>query len=165
MIEQDTEIRERDGQADFDFLIGSWMVRNRRLRRPLTGSDEWYEFDATAVARHLWGGHANVDEFEADSPTGHIQGMTLRLYDRNARQWSLYWANSAKGTLDRPTVGRFEEGRGEFFDQDRIDGTTVLVRYVWSDITATSCRWEQAFSPDGGRTWETNWTMDFTRTS
>jgi hypothetical protein len=163
-IEQDTRRATRDGQADFDFLIGSWRVRNRRRTRPRGDLDAWEEFDASAVVRPLWGGRANVDEFEGQSLSGPVRGLTLRLYDPAARQWSLYWASGRAGRLDRPVVGEFRDGRGEFFDQDLVDGRTVLVRYVWSDITETSCRWEQAFSPDGGRTWDVDWVMDLTRT-
>ena len=152
-----------NGQTDFDFFIGEWKVHNRRLRNPLQGSDSWYEFDGTSVARHLWGGKANIDEYAADSPSGPIQGMTLRLFDPKSRQWSLYWANSANGTLDKPMTGEFKDGRGEFFDQETFEGRSIYVRYVWSDATPTSCRWEQAFSADGGKTWETNWIMEFTR--
>jgi len=154
----------RKGQSDFDFLIGSWKVHNRRLKKPLTGSSEWYEFDGTSVARKVWDGRANIDEYQADTPGGSIEGLTLRLYDRKAQQWSLYWANAANGRLDVPTVGSFKDGRGEFYDQEILDGRSIFVRYVWSDIKPNSCRWEQAFSVDGGRTWETNWIMDLTRT-
>lgn len=163
-IEQDTRREVRDGQADFDFLIGSWRIRNRRRTRPRGGAQAWEEFVGAAVVRPLWGGRANVDEFEAETIAGHVEGLTLRLYDPAAGQWSLYWANSRTGRLDRPVVGEFRDGRGEFFDQDLVDGRTVLVRYVWSDITGTSCRWEQSFSSDGGRTWELDWTMELTRT-
>lgn len=155
----------RDGQADFDFVIGAWSVHNRRLRRPLTGSNEWYEFEGKAVARKLWGGKANVDEFEAVGPAGPIQGLTVRLYDPTSKQWRLYWANRARGALEVPTVGEFKNGRGEFFDHELFEGKSIFVRYVWSDITANACRWEQAFSEDGGKTWEANWTMQFTRTA
>lgn len=153
----------RDGQADFDFIIGSWNVHNRRLRQPLTGSDSWYEFEATSVARKVWGGLANMDEFDGKAPSGRIRGMTLRLYDPKARQWSLYWSNAANGTLDTPMVGEFKDGRGEFYDQETFQGRSIYVRFIWSGITPSSCRWEQAFSADGGRTWETNWIMEFTR--
>src|SRR5262245_50684317 len=98
---------ERDPQKDFDFLIGKWKVHNRRLKERLKGSDIWFEFDGTVVARHIWGGRANTDEYEADSPIGHIQGMTLRLYDPKSQQWSLYWANSATGILEKPMIGEF----------------------------------------------------------
>jgi hypothetical protein len=153
----------RNGQGDFDFLIGSWKVRNRRLREPLTGSDSWYEFDATSVARKVWDGLANMDEYDGQSPTDRIRGMTLRLYDPKAGQWSLYWSNAANGTLEKPMVGEFKDGRGEFYDQETFRGRSIYVRYIWSRITPTSCQWEQAFSADGGQTWETNWIMEFTR--
>ncbi len=154
---------ERDGQQDFDFWIGSWKVHNRRLRERLKGSTTWDEFEGTVVARPIWGGRANTDEYEADGPAGHIQGMSLRLYDPQARQWSIYWANRANGTLDKPMIGGFQNGRGEFFDQEVFEGRSIFVRFLWSDITPTFCRWAQAFSTDGGQTWETNWTMDMTR--
>ena len=154
---------QRDGQHDFDFWFGSWKVHNRRLVHPLTGSNEWVEFDGTVVARPVWGGRANADEFEADSPSGHIEGMTVRTYDPKSRQWSIYWANATKGVLEKPMIGQFKNGRGEFFDQEEFAGKTIFVRFVWSDIKPNSCRWEQAFSNDGGKTWETNWIMTFTR--
>jgi hypothetical protein len=153
----------RDGQRDFDFFMGSWTVRNRRLRQRLEGSTQWDEFDGTVVARPVWGGSANVDEYEAVGPDGAIHGLTVRLYDPATRQWRLYWANRAKGSLDTPMIGGFADGRGEFYDQELFEGKSIFVRYLWSDITPTSCRWEQAFSADGGKTWETNWIMDFTR--
>ncbi len=149
--------------SDFDFFIGRWKVKNRRLRERLKGSNAWDEFEGTMVARHIWGGRANTDEYEADAPFGHIQGMTLRLFDPRSRQWRLYWANSATGILDRPVVGSFRNGRGEFYNEDVHEGRSIYMRFIWSDITETSCRWEQAFSADGGKTWETNWIMEFTR--
>jgi len=151
------------GQKDFDFFMGNWKVRNRRLKRILQGSDEWYEFDATVTARPVWGGLANVDEFDGEMPSGRIQGMTVRLYDPKTQQWRLYWANAARGVIDEPVIGRFENGRGEFYNDELFEGKQIRVRYVWSKITPTSCQWEQAFSPDVGKTWETNWVMEFTR--
>jgi hypothetical protein len=156
----------RDGERDFDFFMGRWTVRHRRLKERLRGCEEWDEFEGTVAARPLWGGQANVDELEADTASGPLRGLTLRIYEPASRQWRLYWANGAKGILDQPMVGAFgDDGRGEFFSHELFEGQGVLVRYVWSDITPTSCHWEQAFSPDGGRTWETNWVMDFTRCS
>jgi len=157
--------RPRDGQADFDFWFGSWSVHNRKLRERLKGSDVWDEFEGTVVARPVWGGKGNADEYEADGPSGHIQAMTLRLYDPRSRQWRIHWATSDTGTLDTPMIGSFEDGRGEFYDQEMWEGRSIYVRFIWSDITPTSCRWEQAFSPDGGKTWETNWIMEMTRTA
>jgi hypothetical protein len=156
----------RNGERDFDFFMGRWTVRHRRLKERLRGCQEWEEFEGMVAARPLWGGQANVDELEADTASGPLRGLTLRIYEPASRQWRLYWANGAKGILDQPMVGAFgDDGRGEFFSHELFEGQGVLVRYVWSDITPISCHWEQAFSPDGGRTWETNWVMDFTRCS
>lgn len=154
---------ERDGQHDFDFLPGAWKIHNRRLKNPLTGSATWIEFESTSVAKRIWDGRANMDEYEADSPSGHIEGVTVRLYNPKSHQWSLYWANQANGTMETPTIGEFKNGRGDFFDQEFFQGRSIYVRYSWLDITPNSCRWEQAFSGDGGKTWETNWIMEMTR--
>ena len=157
------EMAQSDPQKDFDFFIGKWKGHNRRLTEKLRGSNSWEEFDGTVVARHIWGGRANIDEYEADAPSGHIQGMTLRLYNPNSRQWSLYWANSKNGTLEKPMMGEFKDGKGEFFDEEMFEGRSIFVRFMWSGITKNSCRWEQAFSADGGKTWETNWIVEFQR--
>ena len=147
----------RDGQRDFDFLIGTWKYHLSRLVKPLTGSTTWAEFEGRGVCRPIWNGQAQIDELEAEGPAGHIQGLTLRLYNPQSRQWNLNWANIKDGTLGVPTVGEFKNGRGEFFNQETFNGRTILVRYVWSDITPTSARFEQSFSDDGGKTWEPNW--------
>ncbi|HMJ51218.1 MAG TPA: hypothetical protein VK540_04060 [Polyangiaceae bacterium] len=153
----------RDGQHDFDFLLGRWKVHLRRLKNPLHGSTEWYEGTGTSFARPLWNGKAQIEEFEGDTPQGHIDGLTLRLYSTTTRQWSLYWANQKIGHMDVPTIGEFKDGRGEFFDQEMHEGRSILVRYVWSNITPKSCHFEQSFSPDGGKTWEPNWITQLTR--
>ena len=165
VAEQIARTEGHDPQTDFDFLIGTWTVHNRKLKERLKGSNEWDEFDATVVARHIWGGKANTDEFEAESPSGRIQGLTLRLYDPKSRQWSIYWANSLNGKLELPMIGGFENGRGEFYDQEFFEGRSIYVRFIWSKISPVSCQWEQAFSPDGGKNWETNWVMEFARVS
>ena len=149
--------------SDFDFLFGRWNVHNRRLRERLKSSTTWDEFEGTAVVRPIWGGKANLDEYEADGPAGHIQALTLRLFDPRSRQWSIHWATSATGALDVPMIGSFQDGRGEFYDQEMFEGRSIYVRFIWSAITPASCRWEQAFSADGGKTWETNWIMEFSR--
>jgi hypothetical protein len=148
---------ERDGQRDFDFDIGTWTTHLSRLRHPLSGSTTWVEFEGTTVVRKVWNGRANLAELEADSPDGRLQVLSLRLYDPQARQWSLNVANVSGGALSVPTIGEFRDGRGEFYDQEQFNGRTILVRNVWSDITPDSCRFEQAFSDDGGKTWEVNW--------
>jgi hypothetical protein len=154
---------ERDGQHDFDFEIGTWKAHLKRLVNPLTGSDTWVEFEGTVVCRKIWGGKGNLDEFEADDPRGHIQGITLRLYNPETHKWRLYWANSKDGIIGTPQIGEFKDGRGEFFDKDEFNGKPILVRYVWSDITPNSAHFEQSFSDDGGKTWEVNWISEDTR--
>lgn len=154
---------DRDGQHDFDFEIGTWKTHLSRRLLPLTGSAKWTEYDGTSVVRKIWNGRANLVELEVDGPAGHVEALSLRLYDPQSHQWSLNSANSATGTLGQPTVGEFKNGRGEFFDQEAFNGRTILVRNVWSDITASSCRFEQSFSDDGGKTWEINWVAVDTR--
>jgi hypothetical protein len=156
---------ERDGQHGFDFEIGTWKIHLKRLEHRLAGSTTWVEFDGTSVTRKVWGGRADLEEFEVDSPTGHIEGMTLRLYDPQTHQWSLYWATSKSGAMGAPTIGEFKNGRGEFFDTEPSgpNGRAILVRFVWSDITPNSAHFEQSFSDDGGKTWEVNWITDQTR--
>jgi hypothetical protein len=106
---------ERDGQHDFDPLIGSWKYHLKKLQHPLTGSTTWTEFDGTGVCYKIWDGRAQLDTIEVDSPTGHIEGLTLRLYNPQSHQWRLYWANSKIGVLDPPQIGEFKNGRGEFY--------------------------------------------------
>ena len=149
---------------DFDFLFGNWKVHNRRLKERLAGSEEWVEFESTCVARPVWGGAANMDEYVAlDTPLGEIHGMTLRLYNESAKQWSIYWANRNVGRLDPPMTGAWANGRGEFYDQELFHDRMIYVRFIWTNDTSDTARWEQAFSDDGGKTWETNWIMDFRR--
>ena len=154
---------EHDGQHDFDFEIGTWKTHLSRLLHPLSGSTTWTEYEGTTVVRKVWDGRANLVEFEVDGTAGHIEALSLRLYDPQSRQWSLNFANSKSGALSQPTIGEFKNGRGEFFDQESFNGRAILVRFVISDITANSCRFEQAFSEDGGKTWEVNWIATDTR--
>jgi hypothetical protein len=131
--------------------------------QPLTGSNNWVEYKGTSVVRKVWDGRANLVELVADGPAGHFEGLNLRLYNPQSHQWSLNFANSADGIVAEPTVGKFKDGRGEFFDQEMLYGRAILVRFVISDITPNSCRFEQAFSDDGGKTWEVNWIATDTR--
>jgi hypothetical protein len=151
---------KRDGQRDFDFEIGSWKIHLKKLEKPLTGSTKWIEFDGTSVTRKVWNGNSNIEEFNVDSPTGKIQGLTLRTYNPESGQWNLYWANSKDGILGPPTIGEFKNSVGEFYDQEKFNGRTILVRYIWSKITPNSAHFEQSFSDDGGKTWEVNWITD-----
>ena len=154
---------ERDGQGDFDFEIGSWKTHLSRRLHPLTGSDEWVEYEGTTVVRKVWDGRANLVELEVDGPAGHIEGLSLRLYNPESHQWSLNFANSSSGTLAQPTIGEFRDGRGEFYDQEMFNGRAILVRFVISDIEPNSVRFEQSYSDDGGKSWEVNWIAVDTR--
>jgi hypothetical protein len=156
-------LERRDGQHDFDFEIGTWKTHLSRLLHPLTGSTIWVEYEGTSVVSKVWNGRANLVELEAAGPAGHLQALSLRLYNPQSRQWSLNFSNSNAGTMSPPTIGEFKNGRGEFFAQETLNGRAIYVRFVISDITPTSCRFEQAFSADGGKTWEVNWIATDTR--
>jgi len=154
---------ERDGQHDFDFEIGTWKTHLSRRLNPLTGSATWVEYEGTTVVRKIWDGRANLVELKVDGPAGRIEGLSLRLYNPQSHQWSLNFANSNGGAMSQPTIGEFKNGRGKFFDQETLNARAIFVRFVISDITPTSCHFEQAFSNDGGKTWEVNWIATDTR--
>ena len=153
----------RDGQRDFDFELGVWKTQLRRFARPLSGSKTWVEYAGTTTVRPIWNGRANLVELEVDGPQGHLEGFSLRLYNPDARQWSLNFANSAGGTLSPPVFGEFRDGRGEFFGQDMLGARAVLVRFVITPLGPDSIRYEQAFSDNAGRSWEVNWITTDTR--
>lgn len=153
----------RDGQKDFDFEIGTWKTQLKRLVKPLSGSTEWVEYEGTTVVRKVWDGRANLVELDVKGAAGRIEALNLRLYNPEARQWSLNFANIRGGVMAKPTIGEFKNGRGEFYNQEDFNGRMILVRFVISDITPDSCRFEQAFSDDGGKTWEINWIATDTR--
>ena len=155
--------QKRDGQHDFDFNLGTWKMHISRLLKPLTGSNTWVEYDGIGVVREILSGHANLFELTADGPSGHIEGVGLRLYNPQSRQWSLNWASGMTGILGAPTIGEFKNGRGVFVDQESFGDRVILVRNSFMDITPDSAHFEQTFSDDGGETWETNWVMTFTR--
>jgi len=151
----------RTGIGDFDFLVGAWTVANRRLVRRLVGSTDWEEFEGKANCRKILNGMGNIDEIAF--PTKGYTGATLRLFDPDLEQWSLYWASTLTGRLEPPVRGRFSDDIGDFYGDDAHNDIPILVHYRWSEITPTGARWEQAFSTDGGSTWERNWVMDFSR--
>jgi hypothetical protein len=150
---------------DFDFELGTWKTHVSRLAHPLSGSREWVELDGTSVVRNIMDGSANLVELDIAGPSGRIAGVSLRLYNPDTRQWSLNYANFRSGTLSAPVTGRIANGRGEFFGSDAIDGKPVFVRFVIACASADTCRFEQAFSPDGGKSWEVNWIATDTRTA
>jgi hypothetical protein len=153
----------RDGQHDFDFEFGIWKAHLRRLLHPLTGSNSWIDLEGASTVRKVWDGRANLGELQVDGPTTHIEGLSLRLYNPQSHQWSIYWAASSDGDLSPPMVGQFDDGRGVFFDHESFQGKPIDVRFVFSDITPTSFRFEQSFSADGRKTWEPNWVATFSR--
>ena len=155
--------RTSDGAHDFDFNFGVWKTHIRRLQKPLTGSHAWTEYDGTSEVSKAWGGRASILELEANGPAGHIEGVGLRLFNPQSHQWSLNWANGSDAVMTTPMVGRFVHGEGQFYDQEEFNGRVIMTRNGFSDITPNSSRFEQAFSDDAGRTWETNWIMTFTR--
>jgi hypothetical protein len=147
------------GLHDFDFLVGEWRVHSRRLKERLAGSSEWEEFEGTIVSRRLMEGLANVDDTVFYTPQGIYRGVAPRAYDSKTGQWAIWWIDGRNpfGNLDPPVKGRFVNGIGTFYTDDTLRGKPIKVRFSWSHITPTSARWEQAFSPDDGKTWETNW--------
>jgi hypothetical protein len=151
------------GAHDFDFLAGEWRVHHRRLKERLANNREWIEFNGTCASRKILGGLGNMDENLLDMPDRSYSAVTVRTYDPAKDQWSIWWIDSRNpGPLDPPVVGRFENGVGTFYAEDNFKGKPIRVRFLWTKLSTTP-HWEQAFSNDGGKTWETNWTMDFTK--
>ncbi len=153
----------RDGRTDFDFFIGDWTVLHRRLKARLAGSTDWVEFGGVCETRKILSGQGNMDDNVLDLPEGRYAAVTTRLFDPKTQLWSIYWIDARSPGIDPPVHGRFENGVGIFYGDDVFGGRPIRVRFTWSDVTPTSARWSQAFSEDAGETWETNWTMDFTR--
>lgn len=152
-----------DGAHDFDFDHGMWRTRSSRLRNPLTGSTEWTELEGTTRVTPIWGGRANIAEFAAEGPTGRIELISLRLFDPRARQWSLNFSTRGSGVWSPPMIGEYKGGRGTFYDQEEYKGRMILVRFTFISISPDEARSEQAFSEDGGKTWETNWINRYQR--
>jgi hypothetical protein len=154
-----TEASDLSGLHDFDFFVGEWRTHSRRLKERLAGSTEWEEFEGTIVSRRLMEGFANVDDTVFNTPEGIYRGVAPRAYDPKTGQWAIWWIDGRNpfGNLDPPLKGRFVNGIGTFYGDDTLRGKPIKMRFTWSHITRTSARWEQAFSPDGGKTWETNW--------
>jgi len=154
---------ETSGQMDFEPLAGSWNYQMKRRLNPLTGSTKWVELSGTGVCYRVWGGRAQLDTVELDGASGHIEGLTLRVFNPQSREWRLYWANSKDGVLVPPQIGHYKNGHGEFLAQDLLNGKFILVKYDWTGLKSNSPHFEQSFSDDGGKTWEVNWITDQTR--
>jgi hypothetical protein len=152
-----------NGVNDFDFFIGHWCVHHRRLKERLAHNHDWEEFEGTSIAQKILGGFGNMDDNVIELPSGAYRAVTFRTYDASKQLWSIWWIDSRNPLhLDPPVVGRFENGVGTFYADDIFRGQPIRVRYLWMNLSTTP-HWEQAFSGDRGKTWETNWTMDFTR--
>jgi hypothetical protein len=155
---------DRSGAADFDFFIGNWHVAHRRLKERLAGCTDWVEFGGTTTTQKILGGLGNMDDNFLDLPGGAYRAVTLRSYDPQTGQWTIWWLDGRyPGMLDTPMVGRFENGVGTFYANDTLAGQPIRVRFLWTLPRPDMPRWEQAFSTDAGATWETNWVMEFTR--
>ena len=149
---------------DFDFEHGRWHTTLRRRLRPLSGSDVWAEYSGTTRVDPVLGGRANLVELDVAGPEGRIQGLSLRLFETERQRWTLNFSNLASGTLSAPMAGGFGGGRrGVFYSAEDFNGRQVLVRFVIESLSADRCRFEQAFSADGGATWEVNWIATDTR--
>ena len=151
------------GLGDFDWLVGKWNVRHHRLKERLAGSHEWEDFSGTSQEWLMLGGYGTVDDNVIELPSGTYRAMGFRAFNPETRQWSVWWLDARRQTIDPPVRGGFRDGKGIFVGDDVLRGKPVKVRFEWSRITPTSAHWEQAFSPDGGRTREMNWSMEFTR--
>lgn len=149
---------------DWDWLVGTWNVKHRRLKGRLEGSTTWEEFNGTSRLWLTLGGFGTIDDNVVELPGGTYRAMTIRAFDPTTRRWAIWWLDARTPTaIEPPVYGSFKDGIGTFMGDDTFKGKPIKVRFQWSEITAMSARWEQAFSPDGGTTWETNWVMLFTR--
>jgi hypothetical protein len=151
------------GLHDFDFIAGKWRTHHRRLKERLAGSHDWVAFDGTQDAQLILGGAGNADDNVLNMPGGSYRGYTIRAYDPKTATWRIWWLDGRypDGAMDPPMVGHFEHGVGTFYADDTFKGKPVRVRFIWKNLSPTKSHWEQAFSPDGGKSWETNWTTDF----
>jgi hypothetical protein len=156
-------VTTRPGLHAFAFQTGDWRVRHRKLKRRLVGETEWLAFDGTCRAWEVMGGAGNFEEHFLDDPAGPYHATTMRRLDPASDRWSIWWFDSREAALGPPVQGRFEDGVGTFFGDDMLDGRPIVMRFIWSGISADAAQWEQAFSPDDGATWETNWLMRFER--
>lgn len=163
MSEPTFKPQEQDGRADFDFFIGSWKLRNRRLQEWLKGSTSWDEFGGASVVRKVLGGLGHIEEVTMELASGAIHELVVRLFDPQTQQWRIYEADGGSGFDPQPVIAAGKDGRVVGYAYTPWEGVYILRRVIWSDITAASFHWEQAFSADGGTTWETNWIADFAR--
>ncbi len=156
------KVENLTGLHDFDFMFGDWKVHHRILR---AGTSAWVEFEGTSSTRPIMGGAGNLEDNVLHRPGGTYRAAAVRAYDPATGQWAIWWVDGRMphNPIDPPVKGGFEKGEGRFYSDDTFNGQPIRVRYLWRSLTADSAHWEQAYSKDGGKTWDTNWTMDFTR--
>ena len=155
---------ESNAPSDFDFIIGNWSVKHHKLRDRLTGCEKWDQFDGLSNTQKILGGFGNIEDNHLFLPEASVRAVALRSYNSETGQWSIWWLDGRfPGSLDVPVVGRFVDGVGVFIADDILNGWPIKVRFTWTVSVPDNPLWEQAFSADGGDTWETNWTMVFTR--
>ena len=150
-------------EHDFDFLIGSWFIHNRKLNQRLVGSQDWIEFGASGTLRQILQGFGNIDDFVTEFEGKPFEGMSLRIFNPLNKLWGIYWSDTSRYTLDKPVFGSFDGDIGKFYCLDMINGKDILVMFQWDKHNPEKPVWSQAFSPDNGKTWEWNWYMTFTR--
>ena len=157
-------ISKQSNAADFDFFIGTWQVKHRKLRHRLEKCSDWDEFSGTTTTQKILGGAGNFDDNQLDIPLERYCAATIRTYNEKTAMWSIWWLDGRySDQLDTPMRGQFIDGIGTFYAEDTFEGKSIKVRFLWTIPTTQFPRWEQAFSEDGGQTWETNWIMDFNK--
>lgn len=152
-----------EAKGAFGFQTGQWRVRHRKLKARLAGATEWLSFEGRCTAWEIMDGAANVEDQVLDDPAGAYRAAAFRRLDPETGNWSIWWFDARFSSVDPPVRGRFENGVGTFLADDTLNGRPIKVRFLWSQVDTPAPRWEQAFSDDGGKTWETNWIMEFER--
>ncbi len=150
-------------EHDFDFLIGDWTIRNKKLKERLNKCTDWLEFEANHSCQKILKGYGNTEHFSTKFDGVPFEALGLRLFNPKTRLWSIYWADSINVVLDVPQVGSFENGVGRFYADDLFQGKPIIVMFEFEKRNPENPIWRQAFSPDKGETWEWNWMMSFQR--
>jgi hypothetical protein len=160
-----TPATDLSGIDGFAFQVGRWRVHHRVLRLQPDGRQQWLEYNGTSSNRAIMGGLVNIEDNLFHTPDGDRRGVAIRSYDRSNGTWAIWWIDERypHGAMDPPVVGRFVDGVGTFYSDGPVNGRPVRTRFLWSQITPTSARWEQALSYDAGKTWQVNWIMRFQR--
>ena len=153
----------RSSHKDFDFYIGKWRIKNRKLKSRLDDCSEWVEFEATQTNHKALSGLASMDQFYTSLSGKVFEGITIRLFNPKSRLWSIYWADSNNGTMDKPVVGSFDKNIGHFYTRDTHQGKPIIMVFHWDKTDNDNPVWSQAWSADNGKTWEWNWFMYMSR--